>query len=115
MDPHSTLSQFNQRTPKVGPLSSKLRYAETPTKLLAEKRPNSGVQRPVTMHSPFPLVRRPIATNSRIKQDEKYRKDMYLVFVNNALQQKAGVRISSRVITLFPRLTMSEGIERAIQ
>ncbi|KAL4259491.1 RRN3 family protein [Pleurotus pulmonarius] len=87
MDPHSTLSQFNQRTPKVGPLSSKLRYTETPTKLLAEKRPN---EKPVTMHSPFPLVRRPIATNSRVKQDEKYRKDMYLVFVNNALQQKAG-------------------------
>ncbi|KXN92333.1 RNA polymerase I-specific transcription initiation factor RRN3 [Leucoagaricus sp. SymC.cos] len=35
-----------------------------------------------------PLVRRPIATNSRIKQNENYRKDMYLAFVNNALQQK---------------------------
>ncbi|EKM79897.1 hypothetical protein AGABI1DRAFT_119954 [Agaricus bisporus var. burnettii JB137-S8] len=34
------------------------------------------------------LVRRPIATNSRIKQNENYRKDMYLAFVNNALQQK---------------------------
>ncbi|KAL1709179.1 RNA polymerase I-specific transcription initiation factor RRN3 [Schizophyllum commune] len=39
--------------------------------------------------SPAPaLVRRPIATNSRIRQDEQYRKDMYLAFVNNALQQK---------------------------
>lgn len=103
MDPHSTLSQFNQRTPKVGPLSSKLRYTETPTKSLAEKRPNAAVQKPVTMHSPFPLVRRPIATNSRVKQDEKYRQDMYLVFVNNALQQKAAVRISFRAITFVPQ------------
>jgi RNA polymerase I-specific transcription initiation factor RRN3 len=37
------------------------------------------------------LVARPIATNSRVRQDEKYRKDMYLAFVNNALQQKANV------------------------
>ncbi|THH19901.1 hypothetical protein EW146_g1348 [Bondarzewia mesenterica] len=35
------------------------------------------------------LVSRPIATNSRIKQDEKLRHNMYLAFVNNALQQKA--------------------------
>ncbi|KAF9464841.1 RNA polymerase I-specific transcription initiation factor RRN3 [Collybia nuda] len=35
------------------------------------------------------LINRPIATNSRVKQDEKYRKDMYLAFVHNALQQKA--------------------------
>lgn len=38
------------------------------------------------------LITRPIATNSRVKQDEQYRKDMYLAFVNNALQQKANVR-----------------------
>ncbi|KZP04571.1 RNA polymerase I-specific transcription initiation factor RRN3 [Athelia psychrophila] len=31
---------------------------------------------------------RPIATNSRVKQDEKYRKDMYLAFVSNALELK---------------------------
>jgi RNA polymerase I-specific transcription initiation factor RRN3 len=35
---------------------------------------------------------RPIATNSRIKQGERLRKDMYLAFVNNALQQKTLVR-----------------------
>ncbi|GJE84320.1 RNA polymerase I-specific transcription initiation factor RRN3 [Phanerochaete sordida] len=32
---------------------------------------------------------RPVVTNSRVKQDEQYRKDMYLAFINNALQQKA--------------------------
>ena len=37
------------------------------------------------------LVQRPIATNSRVKQDERYRKDMYLAFVNNALQEKVNV------------------------
>ncbi|KAK2466017.1 hypothetical protein APHAL10511_001659 [Amanita phalloides] len=31
---------------------------------------------------------RPIATNSRIKQDEKYKKDMYLTFLTDALQKK---------------------------
>jgi RNA polymerase I-specific transcription initiation factor RRN3 len=41
--------------------------------------------------SPAMLMRRPIATNSRVKQDEKYRKDMHLAFVNNALLQKANV------------------------
>lgn len=35
---------------------------------------------------------RPIATNSRIKKNERFRKDMYLAFVNNALQQKFLVR-----------------------
>ena len=47
------------------------------------------------------LVRRPIATNSRIKQNENYRKDMYLAFVNNALQQKLNVRVSSPLANLF--------------
>ncbi|KAJ7632092.1 RNA polymerase I-specific transcription initiation factor RRN3 [Mycena rosella] len=66
MDPHSTLSQFNQRrAPKAGPISQK-------------SSPSTAA-----------LIRRPIATNSRVKQDEKYRKDMHLAFVNNALLQKA--------------------------
>jgi RNA polymerase I-specific transcription initiation factor RRN3 len=41
--------------------------------------------------SPDDLTR-PIATNSRIKQGERLRKDMYLAFVNNALLQKTLVR-----------------------
>jgi hypothetical protein len=43
--------------------------------------------------SPSLLKPRPIATNSRVKLDEKFRKDMYLAFVNNALQQHANVRV----------------------
>ncbi|EAU84392.1 ribosomal DNA transcription factor Rrn3 [Coprinopsis cinerea okayama7 len=35
------------------------------------------------------LIRRPIATNSRIKQGENLRRDMYLAFVNNALQEQS--------------------------
>ncbi|TFK43795.1 RNA polymerase I-specific transcription initiation factor RRN3 [Crucibulum laeve] len=50
------------------------------------KRPAKA--RKSSVSSTFPLIGRPIATNSRVKQDEKYRKDMYLAFVNNALQQK---------------------------
>lgn len=37
------------------------------------------------------LTTRPIATNSRLKRDEKYRRDMYLAFIDNALSQKAKV------------------------
>lgn len=34
---------------------------------------------------------RPIATNARVRRDEKYKRDMYLAFVDNALVQKAQV------------------------
>jgi RNA polymerase I-specific transcription initiation factor RRN3 len=37
------------------------------------------------------LIRRPIATNSRVKQDEMVRRNMYLSFITNALQQKSNV------------------------
>ena len=39
------------------------------------------------------LLRRPIATNSRVKQDELFKRDMYLSFVSNALRQKINVRV----------------------
>ncbi|EMD40585.1 hypothetical protein CERSUDRAFT_111179 [Gelatoporia subvermispora B] len=39
--------------------------------------------------TPSQSTPRLLVTNSRIKQDEQYKKDMYLAFVNNALQQKA--------------------------
>ncbi|EDR12293.1 RNA polymerase I-specific transcription initiation factor RRN3 family protein [Laccaria bicolor S238N-H82] len=45
-----------------------------------------------TQGAPAPsslLIRRPIATNSRIKQDQNVRRDMYLAFVNNALHEKS--------------------------
>ncbi|KAJ6515511.1 RNA polymerase I-specific transcription initiation factor RRN3 [Mycena sanguinolenta] len=89
MDPHSTLSQFNQRrTPKAGPMAQKYMEVQQPKPGLDSfpKRP-SGSRKPSP--SPTVLIRRPIATNSRVKQDEKYRKDMHLAFVNNALVQKA--------------------------
>lgn len=41
--------------------------------------------------TPSLLIRRPIATNSRIRQDEILKKDMYLSFVTNALQLKLTV------------------------
>ncbi|KAJ7930121.1 RNA polymerase I-specific transcription initiation factor RRN3 [Mycena leptocephala] len=89
MDPHSTLSQFNQRRgPKAGPISHKYMDVQQPKPALDSftKRPSASRK---ASPSPAVLIRRPIATNSRVKQDEKYRKDMHLAFVNNALLQKA--------------------------
>lgn len=91
MDPHSTLSQFNQRRgPKTGPISHKYMDVQQPKPALDSftKRPSASRK---ASPSPAVLIRRPIATNSRVKQDEKYRKDMHLAFVNNALLQKANV------------------------
>ncbi|KAF8213904.1 RNA polymerase I-specific transcription initiation factor RRN3 [Mycena galopus ATCC 62051] len=89
MDPHSTLSQFNQRrAPKAGPMAHKYMDPQQPKPGLESfvKRPSASRK---ASPSPAVLIRRPIATNSRVKQDEKYRKDMHLAFVNNALLQKA--------------------------
>ncbi|KAJ6466697.1 RNA polymerase I-specific transcription initiation factor RRN3 [Mycena vitilis] len=84
MDPHSTLSQFNQRRPKAGPTHKYMDISQSRPALESfGKRPSRASP------SPAVLIRRPIATNSRVKQDEKYRKDMHLAFVNNALLQKA--------------------------
>ncbi|KAF9450651.1 RNA polymerase I-specific transcription initiation factor RRN3 [Macrolepiota fuliginosa MF-IS2] len=98
MDPHSRLNQFNQRGPRSGPppatrFSSETTHKPTletfssmppPSASAAKKKPGS---KPSALASAL-LIRRPIASNSRIKQNENYRKDMYLAFVNNALQQK---------------------------
>lgn len=94
MDPHSRHSQFNQRTPRAGPKSLNLRFVDLmaqpkqPIDISNSKRPAATPRKPSNSPS---LIRRPIATNSRVKQDEKYRKDMYLAFVHNALQQKTEV------------------------
>jgi hypothetical protein len=101
MDPHSRLNQFNQRGPKSGPLPTSRFTSDTlhkpplemfssmpPSSTSKSKKPGSKL----FTSTPTLLVRRPIATNSRIKQNENYRKDMYLAFVNNALQQKLNVR-----------------------
>ncbi|KAL4076424.1 RNA polymerase I-specific transcription initiation factor RRN3 [Scleroderma yunnanense] len=93
MDPHSTHSQFNQRTPKAGPFSPSARFIELQPKISLEKyarRPSSRL--PHSDAQPADalalLTHRPIATNSRVKQDEQFKKDMYIAFINKALQGK---------------------------
>jgi RNA polymerase I-specific transcription initiation factor RRN3 len=110
MDPHSRLSQFNQRPPKAGPAipnqreMDSLPYPKSPSLDGFAKRSQQrtrqsrggGRHRKLSssLSSPTPPddLSRPIATNSRIKQGERLRKDMYLAFVNNALHQKTLVR-----------------------
>ncbi|KAH9947168.1 RNA polymerase I-specific transcription initiation factor RRN3 [Amylocystis lapponica] len=92
MDPHSRFSQFNSRQTKAGPIASTSRHMEQskPTNPLEsfKKRPTPSRTSSAASASGL-YMSRPIATNSRIKQDEQFRKDMYLAFVNNSLQQKA--------------------------
>ena len=92
MDPHSTLSQFNQRLPKAGPSA-----------MAVQKRAAKRVK----FQSPSP--ERQIATNSRIKQDEKYKKEMYLAFINDALQKKLAVS-SVEATTDVLSLTLAKGL-----
>ncbi|KAI9457001.1 RNA polymerase I-specific transcription initiation factor RRN3 [Lactarius psammicola] len=100
MDPHSRLTQFNQRSPKA--LNSRqmdlLFHPKSPILDRFAKRPGAhksdatGTRGRKPSSSSSILLdgsSRPIATNSRIKQDERFRKDMHLAFVHNALQQKA--------------------------
>ncbi|OSD04599.1 RNA polymerase I-specific transcription initiation factor RRN3 [Trametes coccinea BRFM310] len=97
MDPHSRFSHFNARQTKAGPIASSSRFMESqlkPSISLDGFTPKKGPKSPSTpkKSSSVPsslYIDRPIVTNSRIKQDEQYRKDMHLAFVNNALQQKA--------------------------
>ncbi|KAJ7068647.1 RNA polymerase I-specific transcription initiation factor RRN3 [Mycena amicta] len=89
MDPHSTRSQFNNRPPKAGPAAHKYMDPlpqQKPSLDSFAKRSSASASRKAS--SPSGTIR-PIATNSRIKQDDQYRKDMHLAFVNNALLQKA--------------------------
>ncbi|KAH8984254.1 RNA polymerase I-specific transcription initiation factor RRN3 [Lactarius akahatsu] len=96
MDPHSRLTQFNQRSPKA--LNSRqmdsLFHPKSPILDRFAKRSdasgsNSSKGRKRSSSVLLDGSSRPIATNSRIKQDERFRKDMHLAFVHNALQQKA--------------------------
>ncbi|OAX39021.1 RNA polymerase I-specific transcription initiation factor RRN3 [Rhizopogon vinicolor AM-OR11-026] len=87
MDPHSRHSQFNQRAPKSGPFSPTVRF-EQPQKVTLDKFTKaSSSSSPMTSHSLL-FTSRPIATNSRVKQDEQFKKDMFLAFVNNAILEK---------------------------
>ncbi|KAI0080624.1 RNA polymerase I-specific transcription initiation factor RRN3 [Panus rudis PR-1116 ss-1] len=91
MDPHSRFSPFNSRQPKAGPTQRRTMEAP-PLKILEnplenpKKKPSSSRQ---SSSSASLHISRPIATNSRIKQDEQFRKDMHLAFVTDALTKKA--------------------------
>ncbi|KAI0278642.1 RNA polymerase I-specific transcription initiation factor RRN3-domain-containing protein [Russula aff. rugulosa BPL654] len=105
MDPHSRLSQYNQRPPKAGPTIPNQRQMDslgkspsldgfakrsqqhTRQSRARHRKLSSSLSSPTSPTLPDDLSR-PIATNSRIKQGDRLRKDMYLAFVNNALQQK---------------------------
>ena len=38
------------------------------------------------------LAQRPIATNSRVRQGERFKRDMFIAFIQKALQEKLNVR-----------------------
>ncbi|KAF8969326.1 RNA polymerase I-specific transcription initiation factor RRN3 [Flammula alnicola] len=90
MDPHSRRSQFNHRAPKAGPVSRTVEPISTPKAEPSKMPPRktSSSAKASSTASANLLIRRPIATNSRVKQDEIFKRDMYLSFVTNALQQK---------------------------
>ncbi|KAG2145780.1 RNA polymerase I-specific transcription initiation factor RRN3 [Suillus clintonianus] len=85
MDPHSRHSQFNQRAPKTGPFSPSVRFEPTQKATLDKYTKASSPSMP--SDSPL-LTPRPIATNSRVKQDEQFKKDMFLAYVNKAIREK---------------------------
>ncbi|KAF8555371.1 RNA polymerase I-specific transcription initiation factor RRN3 [Imleria badia] len=91
MDPHSTHSQFNQRMPKSGPYTPTTRFMEQPPKIAIEKYAKSPPSAKSTAHTADPLLslaQRPIATNSRVRQGEQFKRDMFVAFINKALQEK---------------------------
>ncbi|RPD66924.1 RNA polymerase I-specific transcription initiation factor RRN3 [Lentinus tigrinus ALCF2SS1-7] len=94
MDPHSRFSHFNTRQTKAGPVASASRYMDQPKpRLVLDDLPTKkGPKTPSTPRRSSSAAslygERPTVTNSRVKQDEQYRKDMHLAFVNNALQMK---------------------------
>ncbi|KAH8096739.1 RNA polymerase I-specific transcription initiation factor RRN3 [Cristinia sonorae] len=94
MDPHSRHSQFNTRKPKAGPSTVESRRNEVPMKspnpLESFSKRSSASSSSRSASPGLSLMKdRPMATNSRIKQDEQFRKDIHLTFVTSALQQKA--------------------------
>jgi len=97
MDPHSRHSQFNQRQPKSGPparLINSMPLQPSSKPIVPPTTPMSPTDRRAAkskakITTTFAMTQRPIASNSRIRQSESLRRDMYLAFVNNALQEKA--------------------------
>ncbi|KAJ3545477.1 hypothetical protein NMY22_g2430 [Coprinellus aureogranulatus] len=97
MDPHSRHSQFNKRHPKSGPQSRSMPTTPLPVSSTSHPLGESSILSPFSGKLPSkmkrkatePSIRRPIVTNSRIRQQgENLRRDMHLAFVNNALQEK---------------------------
>ncbi|KAH0840284.1 RNA polymerase I-specific transcription initiation factor RRN3-domain-containing protein [Lanmaoa asiatica] len=91
MDPHSTHSQFNQRTPKSGPYTPTTRFMDQPPKITIEKFAKPPPPAKSATHNAdhsLSLERRPIATNSRVRQGEQFKRDMFIAFINKALQEK---------------------------
>ncbi|KAF9232157.1 RNA polymerase I-specific transcription initiation factor RRN3-domain-containing protein [Melanogaster broomeanus] len=88
MDPHSRLSQFNQRTPKSGPYMPTARFTEQQPKITIEKYAKSPKPASGDADGFLSLAQRPIATNSRVRQDVQFKKAMFIAFVNKALQEK---------------------------
>ena len=110
MDPHSRHSQFNTQVgrPKTGPELQTVRGVKMEPKTVAvfdqfRKSDSAGSFASSSSSKSSSSYEkkdrdgkeRPIASNSRVRKDEKYRRNMYLAFVDNALVQKA------RVSTLF--------------
>ncbi|KAF9077097.1 RNA polymerase I-specific transcription initiation factor RRN3 [Rhodocollybia butyracea] len=84
MDPHSRFSHFDKRNPRAGPqsLSQKPRFMESiKTNLDGFSSAKQQDKKGTGSRDSTPI--RPFVTNSRVKQDEKTRKDMYLAFGKN--------------------------------
>jgi RNA polymerase I-specific transcription initiation factor RRN3 len=93
MNPHSTHSQFNQRPPKAGPLSQPSRFMDIPSASKQGLPPKPSKSTSASKaSSPSVPYRRHIASNSRVRSDEKMRTDMFLSYINNALQEKSKVQ-----------------------
>lgn len=115
MDPHSTHSQFNQRTPKSGPYTPTTRFMEQLPKLTIEKYTKPPPPSKSAVHDADHLLslgQRPIATNSRVRQGEQFKRDMFIAFINKALQEKLDVRVL--VCRCLPRLISPEGPEQRL-
>ena len=67
---------------------------EQPPKIAIEKYAKSPPQAKSPAHRAdrvLALAQRPIATNSRVRQGEQFKRDMFVAFINKALQEKLNV------------------------
>lgn len=88
---------------------------EQPPKITIEKYAKPPPPAKSTAHDAdhlLSLEQRPIATNSRVRQGEQFKRDMFIAFINRALQEKLNVRVL--VCTYIPRLISLEGPEQRL-